>query len=255
MKLVAFIDILGFKDIVDYNNFKELTNIYGIFEKCLINAISLLKFKRTSAGISIDFDNCNIEAIQISDSIILWSKEKSLKSYFYLILIVREFLSHGIYSGLPLRACIDYGEFGQKYKIHAKGITTNTFFGKAITSAYRKSESQSWSGGYITKEAIDSYCFINSLEISNEIKEFMSIKSLQDKHLIKKFMVPLKDDYNKEVMNWKEEYCLNWVSWLNPKISKDLLIQSFTKFNKTLNKRAQIILDNTIYFWNHALQD
>lgn len=243
MKLVAFLDILGFSDLVKNNSLEELSNIYNIFERGYKHAVTFNRFTQTPSGILPDFSDCHIEAIQISDSIIVWTKDDSMRSYFDLIMIVRELLGHGMYSGLPLRACIDYGEFKHGFEIHVAGISTNTFFGKAIMTSYQKCQSQSWSGGFMTKEAIDAYSAINSSEVNKRIRELTNIESLQNRHFIKIFPVPFNSVP-------QEEYCINWVNWQNPKKTYDNLIKAFNKFNKgTSDPRVQKIIGNTVEFW------
>ena len=193
----------------------------------------------------------HINAIQISDSIVIWTEEKTLRSYYDLIIIVRELLGHGMNSGLPLRACIDFGEFGNYSRKFSDSINTQTFFGKAITNSYKKSESQSWAGGFITKNALESYKTIWEKETDEYICQLTSLETLITKQLLKKFKVPFlekKLDGRNEFTS--EEYCINWVSWQRPKKSKANILKSFESFNKKIdNKRVAKIISNTINFW------
>lgn len=244
MKLVAFLDILGFKNLVNNNSFKELKSIYKIFERSYQHSVSFDKYRKTPDGITSDFRDCHIEAIQISDSIIIWSKSNSIRSYYDLIIIVRKLLGHGIFSGLPLRACIDYGEIEHTIKTHSENISTNTFFGKAITTSYINCENQSWSGGYITKEAIEAYSKVNSNENDLIIKGLTNLYNLEDRLIIKKYPVPIKEGIE------KDEFCINWVNWTNPKLCRNSIETSFNKFKKESNNhRIKTIIENTIKFW------
>ncbi len=245
MKLVAFLDILGFSDLVDNNSFDELGKIYEIFERGYKHGLTLNRYVRTKDGITNDFSDCNIQAVQISDSMIVWTKKETIISYYNLIKTVRELLGHGMFSGLPLRACIHYGEFGHHINFHSKEISTNTFYGKSITTSYKMCEKQSWSGGYITKEAIEAYNkIIDSLDDESLISR-TKIESLEKRHFLKKFKVPFK---NEEA---SEEYCINWVNWQNPKKTLDGLIKTFAKFKKSTNSdREKEIIKNTVKFWS-----
>jgi hypothetical protein len=250
MKLVAFLDILGFSDLVQNNTFEELSSIYKIFERSFQHGVTLNQFTQKPNVRLPDFSNCYIEAIQISDSIILWAKDESIISYYDLILIVRELLGHGMFSGLPLRACIDHGEFGQSIKNYSEGISTNTFFGKVITTSKKKCESQSWSGGFLTQQAVEAYSKVCSSESDEYIRTLTNIDALEKRNFIKKFKVSFLKKESGEVYT-SEEYCINWVNWQNPKKSLDNLLKSFGKHNKGTSKdRTQTIIRNTVEFWN-----
>jgi hypothetical protein len=245
MKLVGFLDILGFSDLVANNSFEQLGKIYKIFESGYKNGVTLNKYVRTSNGIIQDFSDCHIQAIQISDSIIVWTKEETVRSYYDLIITVRELLGHGIFSGLPLRACIHYGEFGNHINFHSEEISTNTFYGKSITTSYKKCESQSWSGGFMTQEAVEAYKKIIESLNDDHLISLTNIDALQRKHFLKLFEVPFKNGET------SEEYCINWVNWQNPKKTQQGLIKAFSEFNKsTKSKRVKEIIENTIKFWD-----
>lgn len=244
MKLVGFLDILGFSDLVRNNSHKELEKVYEIFERGYKNGVTLNKYVQTEKGIKQDFSDCHVQAVQISDSIIVWTKEDTLRSYYDLIITVRELLGHGMFSGLPLRACIHYGEFGHKINFHSDEISTNTFFGKSITTSYQQCENQSWSGGFMTKEAVSAYSrIIDELE-DDYLVSLTSIEALERRHFIKPFDVPDKQG------NISRQHCINWVSWQNPKKRKEDLITTFSKHNKsTESPRVNQIIENTIKFW------
>lgn len=246
MKLVAFLDILGFKDIVDFNSFDELKKIYQIFESAYINGLTLNKFKISEKGVQPDTSDIHLEAIQISDSIIIWTKDDTYKSYFDLLIVVRELLGHGIFNGLPLRACIDYGEFGHSIKQHSIEFSTNTFYGKSITSSYRLAESQSWAGGFMTASAIKAY---DSLFLSS--KDDRLIYSTTTENLVRRkyacwYPTPFKDGVSNEL-------AINWATWTQPKLSQKTVTEAFSKHNKKVNKeRTKEIIRNTIEFWEKS---
>lgn len=251
MKLLAFLNILGFKDIVKYNSHGELRKIYQIFEKSYQNAISLKRYQLTSNGLIPGFENSHVEAIQISDSIILWSKNDSIRSYYDLIIIVRELLFHGIYSGLPLRACIHYGEMETVAKSYSKSshITTNTLYGEGITTAYQNCENQVWSGGYISKNAINAYKTVHSSfhlqdrEIEERIKQLTDFDNLPKRYFITHYSVPLKDNIT------TKEFCINWVSYTKRKFNKTNVESAFRKFNKKVeDDDTKSKIRNTLQF-------
>lgn len=244
MKLVAFLDILGFSDLVDNNSYEELEKIYNIFESGYKSGVTLNKYVKTEGGIRQDFIDCRVKAIQISDSIIIWTKEDTVRSYFDIVMTVRELLGHGIFYGLPLRACIHYGEFGHNINFHSDEISTNTFFGKAITKSYKLCESQSWSGGYMTKEAVEAYSKMVLAQNDNYLSSLISIEAMQRRHFLKQFKIPFKNGDS------SSELCINWVNWSNPKKSKDDLIATFSKHKKlSESDRVKTIIQNTINFW------
>jgi len=242
--LVAFLDILGYKNIITNNEINivaelitdiliELPNTS--FEK--LNAINTDPVASKRQQLEVN----SIDSIIVSDSILLTMEidptfpigKKFVKSIFF-ISCVSQLLKTAFDSGLPLRGAIDYGEFF---------IKNNTFAGVPIVNSYHLGERLNLSGCALTNEC------------SNEMNYWAE---------------NLKDTYNPICFNCitqlkNEDVQLDQVNWYMPfpgwgenneNIFKYVL-DKFGSHKKNIDDRVREKMHNTvrsILFHNEKMQ-
>ncbi len=155
---VAFIDVLGFKDILLSENFEELFKHYQI---SVNRATSYFKKNK-------------LQYVVFSDSIIintLDEKEESLlailracSSLYYLFLNIN----------FPIRGCISYGSFERIPDESGGGVIVA---GKSILDAYYYEEEQDWIGIMISPTLLRAYKTVE--------KKIMEVPLLLEKLRIK----------------------------------------------------------------------
>ena len=177
---VAFLDILGFSDLVTKNSHDELITIYKQLDFCVQSALSnfnysvSLKGKRPMEYIH-NLEATTVNSMTISDSIILWTNDDSIDSFRNLILTTNFLLYECFSVGLPLRGGIAIGPLSimnEQYQTPHYN-QRNTFFGKSIVDAYRLEQKQKWSGCIISRDCIN-HLFPQSQipdNISNQITQ------------------------------------------------------------------------------------
>lgn len=236
----AFLDILGFKDLVNNNSNKNLIDLYSkIIDGSVENALSKGQINIDEDGnTNPNLDYASVNTLVISDSILLWTNHDHPWSFMDLILVVREILYNSMKAGIPLRGAIARGPLVTQQHDKSKGdilIHRYTVVGKALVEAYKKEAIQEWSGCLIDEECISSL-------MGSVINDTLNI--LLNKNVIIKYKVPYK------LGNIKEEYVLNWVS---DKMSNKTIRESFSKYNKSVNNWAvESKIKNTLEFLTHV---
>jgi hypothetical protein len=245
MSIVAFLDILGFKELVEKNDHKSLTGIYTTLVGINLAGLSGNNIKKdVSGGSKIDTQKISVNARMISDSIVLWTEDNSISSFIQIITAVRTLLKNSLVIGLPFRGAISHGEVGG---ITSKPITPffkcDALFGKGIVNAYSLEGGQDWMGCII-----DDTCF----SLYNEIKVDVEGNAL----LIPDFLTHIGYSirYDVPIKNGKtyNAYVINWVSG-NPDTYTEAYIRSkFAEKNKDISSiQVQTKIENTITFVNY----
>jgi hypothetical protein len=222
--VVAFMDILGFKEMIENNKLERISELYDT--KLTPNIESLKKVREINKGI-INFPEINV--LHVSDSIILWIPEISEYTIFYLINSVRELMVNFLRRGVPLRGGISMGELSVKR--HSDHVNV---FGIALSQAYRIEKDQQWSGCTIDSQCID---YMNSME------ESLLEVALEQK-LIAKYKVPKKHGKVEDhfVINWSSD-----ASLIN--YHRGHFANVFKMHNKKIDVwDVKVKMDNTVAF-------
>lgn len=225
-RFVAFIDILGFKDLVNKRTHTEL------YEQ--LNIIS--KTKKFLEDASVDqktlqrYNDVGVYIVTFSDSIVLFSKNDSFHNFIYFLISVRWLFAKTIEGNIPLKGAIAYGEI-------SLNKSEQIYFGQAIIDAYLMQEDVNYMG-VVAHNSVDNYL--------NTIKKSVNLKETELDNLLFEDKTPLK-------CGSLIHYNLNWFKKAVVKESKDLkekriieLINNF-KFNTSGSPRKYI--DNTNEFF------
>jgi hypothetical protein len=184
-----------------------------------------------------------------SDTIIFFTKDDSLKSFFDIIGTAKGLLTFN-FAGMipaPYRGAIGYGDI----------LTSlQSLIGTSIIDAYYGEQKQVWSGCMFTKKC-ETFCNSqNYFEILSKTFEQRSKDAVdtREKNIMKElesiviqYEVPLqkKSGLNIEYYNEKH-YVINWTHWVG---EGRHIEQSFQESNILHHKK---IKDNTIQFSKYA---
>ena len=211
-KVIAFLDILGFSDLVSNNDHATLLNLYKSLVESPVKTHNLLaenqkRIQNERFRGEVPFSGLRI--VNISDSLILWidnSKETSLLDLFSS---VRTLMTVAIGMGIPLRGAITIGDFDV-----LENSGNISIVGKALVNAYKIEKSQEWSGCIIDDEV-----FSRLREYEFIMKENGLIPVVErNPHLIIKYNIPYKNEV-------KEGYAINWPMF--DTLSEELIRKSF----------------------------
>lgn len=252
---VALFDILGFKEIVKNNSHEELIKIYEKLDRLLKFSLCLCRLNKE---FQYDFSKTIINSINISDSILLWTNDVNVTSFYDLILTSWELQFQSIYAGLPMTGAITVGPISIiQDRIQAQTQTENfrsTFFGKPIVEAFELVSKQLWAGSLITNETIEVYennlfrfvrTFDDPLFIDPyRIEKSISIHGLKRRKILREFDVPFKKKpYSQRYLT------LNWPDKTRTRISEKQIRERFLRHNKFIRKKSvHKLIENTITY-------
>jgi hypothetical protein len=202
---VAFLDILGFKDLVNNNTHDQLTSIYFNLANAVTEIVSTI-IKKTSPHTMkkiVSKNESNINSIIISDSILFWANGSSNRDFFNILIVVSKLLTKSIFLGLPMRGAITLGPL-TTIKLNLQKNFDNsisTFIGKSISKSFELEKKQQWHGCVVDEECINH--FQSQLNDTDR-----SSKSLKDfiMGIMMNYNVPMKvKSENMHAVKWGEK--------------------------------------------------
>lgn len=154
-RFVAFLDILGFKDLVSRNThnqiYEQLSEISKI-KKLLENLDPEVKSSQK-------IEDAEIYIVSFSDSIVIFSKNDSPNNFKYFLVAVRWLFAKTIENGIPLKGAIAHGEI-------SLNKSEQIYFGQPIIDAYLIEEDVNYLG-VVAHNSINKYIYENDKIIEN----------------------------------------------------------------------------------------
>lgn len=238
----VFLDILGFKKVVENNSAEDLKNIVDSFFAGFESAVDK---SRTINEEKIKLEDLNFRLL--SDSILIWiDAEKCChRSFRNLLEAVSCLLAYGLKYGFPLRGVMTYEELFCYKKNENTFFSNESIYGKALVNAYSKEGAMEWAGCVLTIEAWEKACSI-----------WDSVHTLDDDPncyfyqypLLVWYPIPCKTSTDNGIaINWNCE-----VFWNSERtIDSTSVSNSFSAFNKQVTG-ANPKMDNTIEFLKYT---
>lgn len=190
-RTVAFLDILGFRQIVMNTPLSELVEQYErrIAEAERMRHPMIEKSEEPTLFLEHPVHTPLCEQYVFSDSIILVSTDNQAISALKLLIHAWRLSQVFIAFKMPLRGGIAFGEL---YSNSLRHICV----GKALTEAYELEKIQAWIGVSIDRTVEDAFPELFSAEVA-------SLGLLDDVFL--RYNVPMKDGASKELrtLNWR----------------------------------------------------
>lgn len=254
-KFIAFLDILGFKDLVENNSAEQLSDIYRLglknnYDKGLGFWANNPKYNKLDS---------NINSIIISDSIIIGAEFDNQQSFIKLLFSVQIFITESFKIGIPLRGVIEYDEM---LSIAPKTVSDHVMdnsiilLGKAITNAYQLEQKQNWAGCVLSDNAVNRFEEIVN-EDQNVLKQNPSVNSttfftpisfFEKNGVLIKYPVPFKSG------PIQDYYCIDWSGPIgNNVINEQIIRESFEKHGKSVKSwDVESKIKNTIDFYIYS---
>src|SRR5689334_9515088 len=234
----AFLDILGFKEIVlntDHGNLEKLylstlpVNIDG----ALAGGRFLILDQNGQKVILPDTQRASVNSLLVSDSIMMWTEDDSMKAFIDIVAAVRRIMFYSLFCGMPLRGAISIGPLtmfvGQSPS--AKLIFQHTLVGKPIVDTASAEKVQQWSGCLIKQPAIGRYRqhYVGRPSIPADLATLEFV--IQKKFLLR-YPVPTKQADGSVV--GVEQYVVDWVSGQKAPVYVSDINKGFSKYRKAV---------------------
>ena len=245
---VAFLDILGFKEMVERNEFDKLMRIYENFflsNAALAAAGGTIKLIETDKGqrATADLTKATVECLIVSDSVLLWTSDNKMTSFIELCIVVAKLIFAGIRTGLPIRGAMTTGTLGvfNASLPAASSFGIHSVVGKPLVHAYREERSYEWVGCVIDDACLSVYSDQFAQLIDTHL-DLASIEFLSESGLIARYVAPHK-------AGAKETWVVDWPRLNGTSVTAAHVGECFGMHEKpTDDDLVKLKLANTISF-------
>jgi len=242
-RYIAYLDILGFKDLARNNDIGHLQELYKrSIEDGFKESLGLAN------KIGTQFIDNKLNVIVISDSVIIWSEYDSFNAFAKLVVTVNFLMYSFMYKGLPLRGAIVYDELEAisipEY-IDVFNLPSKSIIGKGLINAYSLETSQNLVSCLIEDDCINH--FKDQTPTENNNVDIFNFKEMVHWEFIIEYDLPTKEGLNRvHVINWPRAI-------RTKKPSAEDIRAQFSKHKKNIdNNEVRTKIENTISFVNYC---
>jgi hypothetical protein len=212
-RFVAFIDILGFKDLVMRNSHSHIYDLLSEISK-LRSLIDNWKDKNDGR-----YSNAEMYTVSFSDSIVVFSKSDTIEDFDLFTFGIKWLFSGAIEKSIPLKGSMAYGEI-------SINKSNQIYFGQPIIDAYILEEEVNYFG-VVAHNSIEKY-YHDNIE--------KSVSGL----ILSEFKTPLK-------CGTISHLNLLWfINELEPKTDYDSLKEKIKNFQFNISGSPRRYIDNTL---------
>lgn len=214
-RFVAFLDIMGFQELISRKTHKEVLKIMERFRN-IIDIIEQSAVDQLKGNTEIYlFQDTIIWPVIFSDSVLLCSSDDSIESAINISTRVETTIRQSIALGIPIKASIAYGEQTADFK-------KSLYFGRPLIDAWHL-QNEILLYGAVLHHTFEKYLIDNQ------------VFSIYGDSIFLNYHTPLKQGNI-------SHYLLNWVN--DPDRVKELLMN----LRCNVSGSSRIYIDNTISF-------
>lgn len=234
-RFVAFLDIMGFKDMVARGDHEE------IYKK--LQLISKIRDTLTDEN-----ENRGIRIVMFSDSIIIYSNDDSIECFRNFLIRVNLAFSTIIHKQIPIKGAIAYG----KLSVNNSGLI---FFGQPQIDAYLLQEQEVFYYGMVCHNSIEQYINEHQQELEkHQILSFQIDEGKPTWEFLLETKTPLKSGEIQHLnMNWFIASfftnIINFQGTINLEASEELfsqIEQQIKQLYYNVSGRPRRYIDNTL---------
>ena len=240
----AFLDILGFRELVKNNEHDYLVDIYKRLVNYQVEFYKQYSTKRAEAlkeRLKEYYEPNGLRLVNISDSIMLWTDNSKEGALYEIVTAVQMILGISMSVGIPLRGAIVKGNVEIMDQKESLSIV-----GKGLVHAYEMESRQQWSGCIIDNSIFE---YLNSL--NRVVGNKQSNISLEKADwLVRKHPVPFKLG-EREIT--KDLFTVNWADGSTR--TEQEIIDAFSMHNKRIKESENVKtsidkkIENTLVYW------
>lgn len=248
-KFIAYFDYLGYKDFIEKNDLDYQKDIMNNCFRDIEDAIGQGKHRMGEhGGLISDLSASTLNAINFSDTIVIWTNDDSTESFVELLKVAYRFNGRTNRMMFPARGMIVLDELESVAFSYTNGVggtyNINSVFGKGLVKAHLQADKQQWAGAAIAEEVIDE----------------LRGRGLDVDGIVAPYAQRYKVPYNPPFDIPYEEYALKLVTGINDEFFKNVskgIAENFSQYNKDVSDlRTQEKLKNTIeYLSKHERVD
>jgi len=244
--ILAFLDILGFSDLVKHNAHSTVGHLYDTLVNTPVDLYNKFQDEESKSKVAELGENAQLSGLKIinvSDSIVMWTENSKQGSIIDLLYAVKLLMTVSMKLGVPLRGTVTMGDFHVFEKNGSISIV-----GRPLVYAAEIEKIQKWSGCVVDKG------------IFNYLRSFEKVVMGRDVPTVLERMTNLVVPYDNLPIDRldKSGYAINWT--IDKDITEETIRNSFSAHNKRTNTDVKIQastemkIQNTIDFFNHCRQ-
>lgn len=244
----AFLDIMGFRELVRNNSHEVLVDLYKRLVNFQVEFYSNYhkeEQKARAERLGEYFEPTGLRLVNISDSIMVWTKNSKENNLIELISAVKLLMSLSISIGILLRVAIVKGDIEVLEYENSLSI-----IGRGLVNAYESEGRQNWSDCTVDTSIIRYLRRIQNVVIGKP--GTARIEKLDS--LIVETEIPIKNAETKQY-ELKTGYAVNWAD--NTYYTEDQIVEAFAKYNKRQNETEKVKqsidakIENTLIFYRN----
>ena len=253
----AFLDILGFKEIVLNTDHAKLEVLYlDTLPVNIDGALAGGRFRildqNGKKSQVPDTQRASVNSLLVSDSIMMWTEDDSMGAFINVVAAVRHIMAYSLFCGMPLRGAISIGPLTMFVgrTPSPKLIFQHTLVGKPIVETAVAEKQKQWSGCMITQPAID--CYVNHYASrTNVSSNLATLEFVIEKKFILRYPVAMQIKGGKVIE--EEHYVVDWVSGSKAPVWTSSVIKAFSMHGKSVDDPTiKAKMENTIKFVRHV---
>lgn len=257
----AYLDILGFKNVVKQNTFDQMKKIVENFTvDCARSVDKSRGFENNNGDVEnrIRLGN-GINVRIVSDAIYVWTQnDERLFQFDDLFRIVNALLASGLECGLPLRGVVTFGElFVGRVSVPTDipidfSFDNGSVYGRALVEAYELESRMDWSGAILTPKAWAK--ILGAFEKGKRFKDDRTMRSAAIKcptylfNEVPYFLwtdVPFRDGKRKAI-------AFNWNYRTGQELSAEKIRKAFIKECSVAEDSVKLKLCETLRFYEYT---
>ena len=271
-RIVAFLDVLGFKSLVETVEHDKLVEIYSQLQATARLQTTTPVFpddhRRFDADAYYEDHEVsrrpNVHVAMASDSIVVYSRSDGYEDALAVVAAARALLLAGFRHGIPLRGGIAVGDLDEVDfagdALEGTGWTGRFagLVGLALVRAYELEANCHWSGAVLHPELIEH---LNTTVLEEfEDGPFTALTLCASAHLAVETDVPKKsrgDDGEVKVV-YERGWSVNWPFMMNAietPLSESQVADAFASFERAPDPGAVAKRDETLAFVQRAATD
>lgn len=230
---VAYLDILGFKELVKKDN-DGCWNLLVKFRERVIDRFNDGPGFLPGGKIEMVDNRCH--SLLFSDTLLLFTYSDSWEDSWILLYLVSCFLAVSFENGIPVRGAITHGKFNFN-------VDKSLYAGEALVDAYELAEKSNWLGIGVS----DGFA-----------AQFLQRHPNPEIPFLTKWMLPIKEDKKESS---EESHVLDWIAPFGMKYVRLYTPESFYKsYEKNFGHFADVLPDvqkkyvNTTEFINDRVR-
>jgi hypothetical protein len=251
---VSFFDVLGYKQLVSNNSHELLKKVHQF---SIPTSIASSQPKQRiinengKAFLLGDYNEIDVHSVIVSDSIVVWTPDDSIKSFYDIIFKSMDILVEGLLRYLPVRGAITIGPLSCFSTASDSKPAQVSIFGQPIVEAYELQDKIDLIGCIVDRKAIDAFRVHSFAE-----KPTLSIDDLINKKVLVEYEIPHKSGKVTKLssVNWTLNYTWNKIRTAREQRQsiRQFITEVFSHYDKDANTwEVRNKLKNTLEYINN----